>query len=499
MIRSKLGTQFRKAKKAAERLFCALLASLVLFSAATAPVRAAGALAAISGASVVAAFLMASGIYPFVSDDSQSFGEWGAETLTDLLTKYNETHVANQIRLAQVTAFITGKTLAIGSAIWSQLRDFASWIVSEFSLTDNQTGVELQAVASSSFSNVPVFRFSEYSNAELHALALSDGLFYLQQLSLSGTTISYYALANHVGWEIVHTNLGITACIDSELYDSSVSFGGSLYTFDPINQSAQIKVFNLVSANGDTGFFTGARRSIVYGTHTLYYWYASSSGFIFPDTIPNISGNTAQAPANLAQYYYGLYDNYEPSSRGVTVDTTNVSVPAELPIDTPYGGLTISDAATGTPTAIETVIEQGVTDREQPVVIPTTVEIPADIEITDDGTIIENPVVVTPEMALPSVADLTLPAAVIENFKTKFPFCLPWDILSFLQPLSVTPAAPVITCNIPDPFTNTTYTITVDLSSWSEIAAVVRQFESVILAVGFALGFRKFVLVGSHS
>lgn len=255
------------------------------------------------------------------------------------------------------------------------------------------------------------------------------------------------------------------------------------------------------------GSVSGASSSVT--THTGAYSYntlnntyvAVTAGSLLQVSNSRLSEVSSDIPVFESQqaaidYFATLSSD---TVTGVIVDTTTVSVPAELPADTPYGGLTIPDAISGTAPAIADVIEQGVTDRMQPAVIPVTVDIPADIEITDDGIITENPVTVTPEMALPSVADLSLPASVIASFKTKFPFCLPWDVMAFFQPLSVTPQAPVIRCGLPDPFTGKTYEIVVDLSPWDGVAAIVRHFESVIIAVGFALGFRKFVLIGAHS
>lgn len=459
MIRSKLGTPFRKLKKAVDRFFCGVLAALVLFASVTAPVRATGTLAAITGASVVAAFLMASGIYPFITEDGQSFGEWGAERLNELADQYAATTPTGDFGLSEFTGFITGKTIAIAKGSWEKLRAFAQWIVSEFSVTDNERGFVLAGEYiylpnlgdSPSISNIVDngFRVGVQSSSGIIMKAASN--------SEKIVAMSYTASSGNTGYVFISTIP--TDEVQGNLTAYLNNFSSSFLTYN----------LNLVYSYKGKGYN--------YNSGVNRYWIPDKSLPVFPDDIDSVLSGSA----------------------GVTVDTTTVSVPAALPETAEYGGLTIPDAVSGTAPAITGVIEQGVTDRTQPAVIPTVVEIPADIEITDDGTITENPVVVTPEMALPSVADLSLPASVIASFKTKFPFCLPWDIMAFFQPLSVTPQAPVIRCAIPDPFTESAYEIVVDLSPWDSVAAIVRHFESVIIAVGFALGFRKFVLIGAHS
>lgn len=469
----RLGTPFRKLKKAVDRLFCGVLAALVLFASVTAPARAAaGTLAAISGAVVIASFLMASGIYPFVTEDGQSFGEWGAGQLRDLWNSYIDSFSDGQTpsggtkeTFDKISGFVTGKTIAIAKGFWSELRAFANWIVSEFSVADNQTGVQLGVISSNG--SLPVF-----SSLPSYDVLLAEGFPFGTQTGYNNMVAGasaegvYIFRASNVpyNWYFL-ASLSVPS--STQCY---MGYYGRSYFVNYGSLSNTIVIDNVTY-----------RISGVWGASGIHDMDTFDSLPVYPTDVSNTFGNVT------------------PDFRGVIADTTTVSVPAELPEGTKFGGLTVPDALTSSAPAITDVIEQGVTDRTQPAVIPTTVDIPADIEITDDGIITENPVTVTPEMALPSVADLSLPASVIASFKTKFPFCLPWDVMAFFQPLSVTPQAPVIRCGLPDPFTGKTYEIVVDLSPWDGVAAIVRHFESVIIAVGFALGFRKFVLIGSHS
>lgn len=493
MILSKLGTPFRNLKKAVERLFCGFLAALVLFVNATAPVRAAGTLATITGAAVVSAWLMACGIYPYVNESGQSFGEWGASQLQDLADQYAATDPIGDFGLSEFTGFVTGKTIAIAKGSWEKLRAFAQWIVSQFSVTDNQTGVELGAALPSGYEYVPSLAYQP-----TYQSIIQDGYVLPGNTSSRNYFLGFYEHVDYPTGVIVAYNptnnpsytgdyryffFVETKLLNTTTFPSMISFPSG------------ISFYGTFTGNGTLYSYTNAiRRTASSGK---YIYVVNGTFEVLQSRIPS-SVLAFDSEQKAIDFLAELTAPDEISSI-VTADTTKVSIPDVLPETATYGGLTVPDSIAPTVPAIESVIEQGVTDRTQPLVIPTVVEIPADTEITDDGTITENPVVVTPEMALPSVADLSLPASVIAEFKTRFPFCLPWDIMSFLSALSHTAQAPVITCDIPDPFTGQTFTITVDLSPWDDVAAIVRHFESVIIAVGFALGFRRFVLIGAHS
>lgn len=477
-----------KLKKAVERLFCGFLAALVIFVNATAPVRAAGALATITGAAVVSAWLMACGIYPYVSDDGQTFGEWGASQLQDLADQYAATDPTGDFGLSEFTGFITGKTIAIAKGSWEKLRAFAQWIVDKFSVTDNQTGTQLGDNVYSAYNLLPRYIPSDYEDSsDFYDILSQEGF-------LVGGTTAGMSNPRYVAYFF-----GGPADVRIARYSSSGSAATmSAVIFAPYDDVNTYGLF--LGYTYSSGSLKHVYKNNFIGDVTVngvrYSYYSISSGLL-ATTINDEIPYTLET-SNLGEVANFVYGSSS-SSSGVTADTKTVSIPDALPETATYGGLTVPDAISGTAPAITDVIEQGVTDRTQPLVIPTVVEIPADTEITDDGTITANPVVVTPEMALPSVADLSLPASVIAEFKTRFPFCLPWDIMAFLSALSHTAQAPIITCDIPDPFTGQTFTITVDLSPWDDVAAIVRHFESVIIAVGFALGFRRFVLIGAHS
>ena len=84
-----------------------------------------------------------------------------------------------------------------------------------------------------------------------------------------------------------------------------------------------------------------------------------------------------------------------------------------------------------------------------------------------------------------------MPGSVIDTIvgalQTKFPFCLPFDIMKIAQAFVVPPSAPVISLTFHDPFSDSDFTISVDLSPWDEVAAVVRMFWTLLLLVGFSL------------
>lgn len=64
--------------------------------------------------------------------------------------------------------------------------------------------------------------------------------------------------------------------------------------------------------------------------------------------------------------------------------------------------------------------------------------------------------------------------------------------MRLINAVAKSPEAPVITMTFFDRIGGGSYTITVDLSPWDDIAAIVRRLEAMILFLGFWLNFDKF-------
>ena len=77
-----------------------------------------------------------------------------------------------------------------------------------------------------------------------------------------------------------------------------------------------------------------------------------------------------------------------------------------------------------------------------------------------------------------------------------FPFCIPFDIYEFLSLLAAEPEAPVFSWVIPVPQMDDSFTLTVDLSAWDDVARIFRAFELLAFILGLALITRNKILRG---
>lgn len=449
-----------------KRVLAFLCAALLIFNLALYPLRAratAGVLVAAGAAITVSAFLMACGIYPYV-EDGQSFGEWGAESLYDLWGQYVSSFEDGQLpsggtveTFNQIKSFVVGNTLAIASGTWEMLRGFASWIVEKFKVQDNQTGVQLGVTITGRY-EVPIISSASISDLR------NQGVYIFKQ----GTT---------------KYNLG---SLDSGYYMAYVYVSGSTSVY-------ALRVFTRNTSNVNVVYLANLSNSYVddvtivrdYGKDYSYGQVSTSAMSTYVLDLPIYDTNDEAVAA-----IFGA----EATFSGILADTTTITPLEPLPADTPWGGLSV-----GTSNPVGTV-EQGVTDRTKPVVRPVEVEIGSGTDVdSETGEITENPVVITPEDVVPTVAALSPPASFLSALQTavmtKFPFCLPFDLFKILQAFYVTPEAPVFSLSFHDPFSNSDFSITVDLSPWDEVAAVVRNFEAMILLAGFCLNFDKFNVI----
>ena len=463
-----------------KRVSAFLCAALLILNLALYPLRAcamAGALTAVGAAVTVSAFLMACGIYPYVSDEGQSFGEWGAQSLYDLWGQYVDSFEGGQLpsggtveTFNQIKSFVVGGTLAIASGTWEMLRGFASWIVEKFKIQDNQTAAQLGEFTSG---------FPELYN--------NSGSFPTAQFMLQNGT--YVGLAGSVPWYLMaNKTTGATCAMNVSPWG-----GYQLYVLTKQATSGNTHPYLMKGNAVQTVTEALEKKTWTYGGNTYTYYITELTRW---QGFSDISIPAFDSFGSLLKAYFGIDDSLT-SFAGVHADTTTVAPLEPLTADTPWGGLSVPVQDALNPAG---TVEQAVTDREKPVVRPVEVEIQQGTDVdTETGEITENPVVVSPEDVVPTVAALSPPASFISALQTtmttKFPFCLPFDLFKILQAFYVAPEAPVFSLSFHDPFSNSDFSIRVDLSPWDEVAAVVRNFEAMILLAGFCLNFDKFNVI----
>lgn len=485
-----------------KRLCALALALVLLVGAATVPARAtAGVLATVAGAAVVSAWLMACGIYPYVTQDGQSFGEWGAGELRDLWNSYIDSFVDGQApsgatkeTFDKISGFVTGKTIAIAKGAWSGLRAFTNWIINKFSVTDNQTGVQLSSYSLPGIDGV--YRMRQLPTG-ISSVAKEDVVLYgsasVQHSNgyawylCAGSGYDIYTFCNVSGSTIVETNISTYA---GALY-YAVSYNASTGVYD--NSS-----FRSVRIASHYSFVDGIYTYSGYRTLTNY---SSSSWSVgYPQSVSGNFNDIAKPYSKRVITDTGQ----EVVSSAVIADTTTVSVPAELPETATYGGLTIPDAISGTAPAITDVIEQGVTEREKPIVRPTVVEIAEGIEVdAETGEIISDKPVVVDESSIP--LEVAAYQAPLSGLSSLFPFSIPWDIVRIFQALDAEPRFPLqdfsLTLDVPWLWGDAPPTVSFSLDSFpakvqqtmDDVAAIVRAFLLIIACIGFLVFISQFL------
>lgn len=459
MTRSRLG----KSKRLAAFL-CASLLTLetVAFPLTQAKAAATAALATVGFGVTAAAFLSACGIYPYwaSADASETFswGDWETEDLAALLQEYNAANVASPIASQQIRALLQGATLVVGSAAWEKLRAFAEWIKTKYNVADNQTGVELGyvddgalPVVASSVTSEELISYGFYLGRGLNASGVSTGRD-VYVASMQNQTFIYYET-------------------------------GSVAKF-----SCRVVSFRSGASWVASGLQSGLSQGTVSNSISGLGYYSSQTFRVA--SVP--SGILSfDRPETALRYFSALV----PEFIGVTADTSTVSIPDALPEGTEYGGLRVSGLPVATTAeSVIDAVQDSVGERLKTPVEVVDVEIASGTEVdSETGAITQNPVVIEAPVAetIPAVSELIAPdsfvGTAVNALQTKFPFCLPFDVMRIAQAFIVPPSAPVITLTFHEPFTDADYTISVDLSPWDNVAAVVRFLWSLVLFVGFSL------------
>lgn len=470
-FRSSMSLEVVTVKKRIGAFLCALLLAFNLATTAPRARAVSAALAAVGVGVVLGAALCAAGIYPYKA--AESFGEWTSDKLSSLWSQFCDSSEGQAIgatvemfRNGDIKGFQMGANIIMARAVYNPVITFVNWVRTQFSLTDNQTGVELGEVSAVG-TLVPVCNMnvsSVLAGGIAYAMH-SGGWYYYLGSTVSGICIFYYGESSVCAF----LPNGDGFVVGEALRYTGGANLSNFYTIDTHSTGGQV---SHVTVDGIL------YRAWVDGNH------ASNS------RNPAIPAYATMADGIRAITGTSQLD-------GITADTGTTKALDPLPADKEYGGLAVAGSDTlNTPTD---VIEQGITDREKPVVRPVEVDLEGVEMDTETGELTENPVVVTPDVAIPGIQDLTVPQTFLDKLetamRTKFPFCLPFDFMRFIAALNMTPEAPRFSLTFHDPFTDTDYTITVDLSPWDGVAALVRQLESVLLLLGFWFNFDKFNLL----
>lgn len=427
MIRLRLG-----------RRVSAFALSFLLLSASVLPAFASsGQLQTVGWAETVSSFLMASGIYPFESDEETGYQEWSVSSLKTLWDEFRDDTTQVAYDIVDLTGSLAKGVIAIASGRWSVLREFATWIVNKYSVTDNQTGLELGEIVGG-WPEVPVFSGNRPSDGDM----LSNGF----RFHASGS-YTPYLMANVSG---------VFACWVQ--YSGGNSYNARLVSKKPYSYaywqypSSNGVLVYAYSANGSIRSFSEHGVTYTYYYTDIYYWAGGIAVSGDSLGLPLFFGSDDGAALDSAgRALYGFGEISSPEFQGVTANTTTVSIPAALPEGEDFGGLVVAGAgANVTLEQLQTIIQTAVTESLQPLVTPVGVVVAPSVDLTPGGEIVETPVEITPGDIPLQSSDYSVP-----NLTSVFPFSIPWDIMSIYSALNAEPVRPSFDANVYIPVLDT--------------------------------------------
>ena len=99
---------------------------------------------------------------------------------------------------------------------------------------------------------------------------------------------------------------------------------------------------------------------------------------------------------------------------------------------------------------------------------------------------------------IPAVPDAALSDYTLAGLEKVFPFCIPFDLMSFLGVLAADPEAPVFDWPITYPTLSgsATYTLHIDLSDFDPVAKIVRDMECLGFIMGLIMITRDKMIMG---
>lgn len=576
MILSKLGRALKCIGKRVFAFFAALLimahAAIISYAGPLIGAVAAGgvaqtALEVVGGAVAAAAFMSASGIYPYQVETGD-----GVETmdynsgLEYLMRTYNDSIEDNSFSVKNLRAYLKDNVILFAKDTWNYLSEFTTWIKDEYSLASDSSGALAGTESVATNGLIPVYQ--NQNSAPINVQIVKDnGL----KVTVNSNILYFLVVGNppsplYLGLRS-SDGLWNIACKSYPISSSSIYF---LYN-NTLSQLTSFYRLSMYQCYYNPGFSFSGNPSIsgapVYSDLDLFL--SAVGGVPYQGAIPELSGS----PAITSGLHVDTATISVPSPIPTESDTefmglrisgmgyTDKSVPQEIPqtvlqsaLDT---GLTVPQTSTVNPGApavtqntetgvleitpgavipgyapqslsiddIQSIImEQGIEDRARPVVTPVEVIIPEttiinpDTGVVESGTVVEKEVV-NPDTGeteivrefqpsitiqesvaetIPALSQLVAPSSVISDFvtaiQTKFPFCVPFDIARLFQAFVFAPQAPVISMTFYEPFTNKDYSVSVDLSPWNDVAAIVRQLQTIILVVGYSLAVSRLLL-----
>lgn len=401
-----------------------------------------------------------------------------------------------------IRGYLQQGAIVIANDVWGKLREFVQWIQSEYSLTDNQTGLKLGVVVDG-LPTIPYY--SEHpTNLQLADTGLYIGTSYYIE-DISNPALDTVRKQWYLGKS---DNRAFGACAFRNADKTMLFFYYCLpLTLDEYNSSANFLPAVYFSDTGvSSGVGTVSKYRETYDGQTYYYGLGS--------TLPGFYYGRENAVSAGSRYYVDdvvlpIYDSRDDvlsvglglasgdsSFAGIIADTTTVAPLEALPDDVPWGGLAVESAGdVASPSVVEGVIAEAIEQREKPVVQPVTITVAPGTEIDPETGQTDPPVIITP-FPVPAPTGLELGEELLDALETHFPFSIPWDLYNIFVHLDAQPVAPRFTLTTPalsSGLAPLTLTIDVATTPFSSFAPVFRVFTGILLAIGMLIGASRWI------
>lgn len=327
-----------------------------------------------------------------------------------------------------------------------------------------------------------------------------------------GSVVSEYlgglsALSNGYSYSFLYSYSALNCSI---INNSDVVYGAVFYAGDTMTLafcSPESFRLSFTSSNGkDSQIYSFGDVSYYCVTYTLSYVKAESiSGCGLPvydrslinalsdyEIMSLLLGMSIDIPADEYTTVGGVSDIFD---RDKSLDNIGVAVPGiaagatDIPID---WGL-VGDIA-GTLTDVRAGVKDIADTLADAKVFP--IDTTRDTVIDSDGDLSNDKAKDDVIPAVPNVG--TLDDYKLAGLEKVFPFCIPFDLMSFLGVLAADPEAPVFDWPITYPTLSgsATYTLHIDLSDFDPVAKIVRDMECLGFIMGLIMITRDKMIMG---
>lgn len=264
---------------------------------------------------------------------------------------------------------------------------------------------------------------------------------------------------------------------------------GSLYITYTMGISLQKISNNIFEIRNITKFDSAHRTEISNSKNNAYMWFSS---FLLTDLAYPIYIPTFEFPFSSDSIAFNKFmDNI--SDIGLIVSSAiSDAIPDVIPL--PWNQ--VAGTAEGINDKIDELIEkvnEGVLTLEDYMVAIQAILGVIAFDTTNDLVIPSDPDLPDETIQDKINENVNNNGFVLSGLENFFPFCIPFDIYSFITILVADPVAPVIHWHIYNPVTKTDNIMTLDFSMWEPVVILFRYIFDFLFIIGLALIARSLI------